>query len=308
MAHIPVLLNEVMEILKPQKGEFFIDGTFGAGGHSEKILEAIGEKGKLLAFDWDPKAAERNRSIFEKQNFMFRNVNYADTKKILQENDLPKADGLLLDLGFSSDQLEDSGKGFSFRKDEPLDMRYQSQEVRPPENCQYLGGRTSKILTAYEVVNSYPEEKLVEIIKDLGEERFPGRIARVIVESRQKESIKTSLQLAQIIRSALPRNYEKGRIDPATRTFQALRIYVNGELENIKKVLGDLESIVKSGGRVAVISFHSLEDRIVKNIFRDLKKSGKAELLNKKIISASRDEVLNNPRSRSAKLRGIKII
>lgn len=288
--HIPVLLNEVMEILKPQKGEFFIDGTFGAGGHSEKILEAIGEKGKLLAFDWDPKAAERNRSIFEKQNFMFCNVNYADTKKVLQENDLPKADGLLLDLGFSSDQLEDSGKGFSFRKDEPLVMSY---------------GKTG--LTAYDVVNTYSEEKLVEIIKDLGEERFPGRIARVIVESRQKEPIKTSLQLAKIIRSALPRNYEQGRIDPATRTFQALRIYVNGELENIKKVLGDLEEIVKSGGRVAVISFHSLEDRIVKNIFRDLKKAGKVELINKKVIMASRDEVLSNPRSRSAKLRGLVI-
>lgn len=277
-----------MEILKPQKGEFFIDGTFGAGGHSEKILEAVGEKGMLLAFDWDEKAAERNKSIFEKKNFMFRNVNYVDIKKILKENDLPKADGLLLDLGFSSDQLEDSGRGFSFKKDEPLVMSYGK------------GG-----LTAYEVVNTYSEEKLLEIIKELGEERFPGRIARVIVESRQKEPIKTSLQLAQIIRSALPRNYEHGRIDPATRTFQALRIYVNGELENVKNVLSDLEEIIKSGGRVAVISFHSLEDRIVKNIFRDLKKSGKVELINKKIISASRDEILNNPRSRSAKLRGI---
>jgi len=290
MAHIPVLLNEVMEILKPQKGEFFIDGTFGAGGHSEKILEAIGEGGKLLAFDWDEKAAERNRFIFEKKNFMFANVNYANAKDFLQERDLPKADGFLLDLGFSSDQLEDSGRGFSFKKDEPLMMSYGK------------GG-----LTAYEVVNTYPEEKLSGIIKDLGEERFPGRIARVIVENSQKEPIKTSLQLARIVRSALPRNYEKGRIDPATRTFQALRIYVNGELENIKKVLCDLEGIVKSGGRVAVISFHSLEDRIVKNIFRDMKKSGKAELLNKKIISASRDEILSNPRSRSAKLRGIII-
>ena len=285
-----------MEILKPQKGEFFIDGTFGAGGHSEKILEAIGEKGKLLAFDWDPSAELRvkEKPAFAKamagegKNFTFANVNYANTKEFLAENDLLKVDGLLLDLGFSSDQLEDSGKGFSFKKDEPLVMSYGE------------GG-----LTAYEVVNTYSEEKLSEIIKELGEERFPGRIARVIVESRQKEPIKTSLQLARIIRSALPRNYEKGRIDPATRTFQALRMYVNGELKNIKKVLGDLESIVKSGGRVAVISFHSLEDRIVKNIFRDLKKSGKAELLNKKIISASRDEILINPRSRSAKLRGV---
>lgn len=299
MAHIPVLLNEVMEILKPQKGEFFIDGTFGAGGHSEKILEAIGEKGKLLAFDWDSSAELRAREkpafakamAGEGKSFMFRNVNYADTKKILKEDGLPKADGLLLDLGFSSDQLEDSGKGFSFKKDEPLVMSY---------------GKSG--LTAYDVVNTYPEEKLLEIIKELGEERFPGRIARIIVESRQKEPIKTSLQLARIIRSALPRNYEQGRIDPATRTFQALRIYVNGELENIKKVLGGLEEIVKSGGRVAIISFHSLEDRIVKNMFRDLKKAGKVELLNKKVIMASRDEILINPRSRSAKLRGIVML
>lgn len=297
--HIPVLLNEVMEILKPQKGEFFIDGTFGAGGHSEKIMEAIGENGRLLAFDWDPSAEFRakEKPAFAKamagegKNFMFANVNYANTKEFLREKNLPKADGLLLDLGFSSDQLEESGKGFSFKNDEPLIMSYGQ------------GG-----LTAYEVVNSYPEEKLLEIIRDLGEERFSGRIARVIIENRQKAPIKTSLQLASIIRSAVPRNYEKGRIDPATRTFQALRIFVNGELENIKKVLGDLEEIVKIGGRVAVISFHSLEDRIVKNIFRDLKKSGKAELLNKKIISASRDEVLRNPRSRSAKLRGIVMV
>lgn len=288
MAHIPVLLNEVMEILKPQKGEFLIDGTFGAGGHSEKILEAVGETGKLLAFDWDEKAGARNKFILEKKNFIFANVNYANAKEFLREKKIPKADGLLLDLGFSSDQLEDSGRGFSFKKDEPLVMSYGNNE-----------------LTAYEVVNSYPEEKLAEIIKNLGEERFSGRIARVIVENRKKDSIKTSLQLAQIIKSAVPRSYEKGRIDPATRTFQALRIYVNGELDNIKKILNDLPEIVKSGGRVAVISFHSLEDRLVKNIFRDMKKAGIADLINKKIISASRDEILNNPRSRSAKLRGI---
>jgi len=288
MIHIPVLLNEVMEILKPQKGEFFIDGTFGAGGHSEKILEAVGETGKLLAFDWDEKAGERNKFILEKKNFVFANVNYANVKEFLREKELPKANGLLLDLGFSSDQLESSGRGFSFKKDEPLIMSYADNN-----------------LTAYEVVNSYPEEKLAEIIKSLGEERFSGRIARVIVENRKQNPIKTSLQLAQIIKGIVPKGYEQGRIDPATRTFQALRIYVNGELENIKKILNDLPDIVEKGGRVAVISFHSLEDRLVKNIFRDMKKAGRAELINKKIISASRDEILQNPRSRSAKLRGI---
>jgi 16S rRNA (cytosine1402-N4)-methyltransferase len=293
MAHIPVLLNEVMEILKPQKGEFFIDGTFGAGGHSEKILEAIGENGKVLAIDWDEKAKDRNAELLEKKNIIFVEGNYAKLKEILQERNLPKVDGLLLDLGFSSDQLKGSEKGFSFSAsagEEPLIMSYGNSE-----------------LTAYEVVNSYPKEALQEIIKNLGEERFASRIAEAIIESRRRNQIKTNLQLAEIIRRAVPKNYEHGRIDPATRTFQALRIYVNGELENLKTILGDLESIVKIGGRVAVISFHSLEDRIVKNIFRDLKNNKKVELLNKKPITASREEIFKNPRSRSAKLRGIII-
>jgi 16S rRNA (cytosine1402-N4)-methyltransferase len=160
-------------------------------------------------------------------------------------------------------------------------------------------------LTAGDVVNTYPEEKLAEIIRNFGEERFSGRIARNIAESRKKTPIKTSFQLAEIIRKAVPGGYERGRIDPATRTFQALRIYVNGELENLKGILDDLELILKKGGRAAIISFHSLEDRIVKNYFRDLKNTGRAELLNKKIIIASRGESSANPRSRSAKLRGI---
>jgi 16S rRNA (cytosine1402-N4)-methyltransferase len=288
MSHIPVLLNEAMEILKPRKGEFFIDATFGRGGHSEKILEAIGKTGALLAIDWDEKAKERNSKLLENKNVIFVNSNYAKVKDILKEKNLPKADGLLLDLGFSSDQLEESGKGFSFKKDEPLIMSYGEDG-----------------LTAGEVINSYPQEKLEEIIRNLGEERFAGRIARNIVESRNAIPIETSFQLAEIIRKAVPGGYERGRIDPATRTFQALRIYVNGELENLKTVLGDLGVILKSGGRAAIISFHSLEDRIVKNYFRDLKKSDKAELLNKKIITASREEATANPRSRSAKLRGI---
>lgn len=304
--HIPVLLNEVMEILKPQKDEFFIDGTFGAGGHSEKILETIGEAGKILAIDWDPstklraseKAGERNENLLKRKNVVFVNANYAKLKEILREKNLPKADGLLLDLGFSSDQLNspagESGKGFSFNpsaREEPLIMSYGN------------GG-----LTAYEVVNSYPKEALQEIIKNLGEERFAGRIAEAIADSRKKTSIKTNVQLAEIIRRAVPKKYEHGRIDPATRTFQALRIYVNEELENLKTILGDLASVLKKGGRVAVISFHSLEDRIVKNVFRDLKNNKKAELLNKKPITALREEIFKNPRSRSAKLRGIRLI
>ncbi|MCG2719728.1 MAG: 16S rRNA (cytosine(1402)-N(4))-methyltransferase RsmH, partial [Nanoarchaeota archaeon] len=262
MAHIPVLLNEVIELLNPKNGEFFIDGTFGAGGHSKKILEMIGEKGLLLAFDWDPstelrankKVEERNESFLTKKNVIFVNDNFTRIKDVLQEKKLPKADGLLLDLGFSSDQLSDSGKGFSFKKDEPLIMSYS-------ENG----------LTAYEVINSYSEEDIEGIIKDLGEERFSKRITKAIINNRKKEPIKTSFQLAKIIRNAVPGNYERRRIDPATRTFQALRIFINSELENLKAILDDLELILKKEGRVVIISFHSIEDRIVKNYLRNLK-------------------------------------
>jgi 16S rRNA (cytosine1402-N4)-methyltransferase len=289
--HIPVLLNEVIELLNPKNGEFFIDGTFGAGGHSRKILEIIGNKGSLLAFDWDKKAKERNESFLTEKNVVFVNDNFIRIKDVLREKNLSKADGLLLDLGFSSDQLSDSGKGFSFKKDEPLIMSY-------GENG----------LTAYDVVNSYSEEDIEGIIKDLGEERFSKRIAKAITNDRKKEPIKTSFQLAKIIRNAVPRNYERRRIDPATRTFQALRIFVNSELENLKTVLGDLESILKKEGRIVVISFHSLEDRIVKNYLRNFKNEKKVELLTKKPIIASWQEVSNNPRSRSAKLRGAILI
>ncbi|MBI4993946.1 16S rRNA (cytosine(1402)-N(4))-methyltransferase RsmH [Candidatus Wolfebacteria bacterium] len=300
MTHIPVLLKESIEILNPRDGEFFIDGTIGSGGHSAAILEKIGPSGKLLGIDWDKNAIERLRigKFKNCKNIILVNANYADLPEILEKNNLPQADGLIVDLGFSSTQIESSGKGFSFLKNEPLDMRYGNED-----------------LTAAEVINSFSEKDLADLIFKYGEERFSRQIAKKIVDERKKERILTTFQLVEIIKKALPagrqgvpKNYEKGRINPATRTFQALRIYVNRELENVQTLLENLEKILKPQGRAAIISFHSLEDRLVKNYFRDLAKNEKAEILTKKPITASDEEIKENPRSRSAKMRAIRAI
>lgn len=266
--HTPVLLNEVITTLDPKPGEFFIDGTFGSGGHSKAIQEKIGTSGRLLAIDWD-KTGE----------------NFADLPEILKKRELPKADGLMIDLGFSSEQLS-SGRGFSFERNEPLLMTYDfsAKPVR-------------------EILKELSEEELAKIIKDLSDERFAKRIAQRIEEYLKRKPIETSKELAEIIKSAVPKNYERGRIHPATRTFMALRIYANKELENLEKLLKNMELILKPGGRAAIISFHSLEDRLVKNYFRDLSKVGRLKILTKKPITASREEILMNPRARSAKLR-----
>ncbi len=324
-AHIPVLLNEVIEILDPQPGEFFIDGTIGSGGHSSEILKKIGPTGKLLGIDWDKDAIENFELNLKPKTYKLKAIkmvhgNYADLPEILsaqggsasggKKQNLPKANGLILDLGFSSEQLESgkpayanlrfangfgkarasAGKGFSFQKDEILDMRYNSE---------------SGNLTAAEVLNQFSEKELADIFYKYGEERLSRRIAKKIIEERKKERILTTFDLVGIIKKAVPRSYERGRLHPATRVFQALRIYVNRELENLEAVLKNLEKIVKNRGRVAIISFHSLEDRMVKNYFRQMEKEGRGKILTKKPIRPTNSEVINNHRSRSAKLRAI---
>lgn len=293
MTHIPVLLNETINVLNPEPGEFFIDGTFGSGGHSSEILKRVLPDGKLLGVDWDERNIELGKSIIKGQltRVIFEQGNYADLPEILKKYNLSKANGLLLDLGFSSEQIENLGKGFSFLKDEPLIMRYDNKNE----------------MTAAEVVNSFSEKDLSDIFYKYGEERFSRSIAKKIVGERKKEKILTTSRLVEIIKQAVPKSYEKGRIHPATRTFQALRIFVNAELENLEKLLKNLGKIIKTGGRVAIISFHSLEDRIVKNYFREMDKNGTGNLLTKKPIIASEKEIALNPRSRSAKLRAIRI-
>ena len=316
--HTPVLLKEVVEILNPQPGEFFVDGTLGGGGHAVEIIKKISPNGKLLGVDWDKDAIERLKIVFARgkspeglklkdyKNVILINNNYANLPEILKkirkaDPSIPlRASGLILDLGFSSEQLEKSGRGFSFLKNEPLDMRY-SQEMSNEKG-------EMRNLTAVEIVNSFNEKDLADIFYKYGEERFSRRIAKKIIEERRKKRILTTLDLVEVIKKAAPRSYEKGRIHPATRVFQALRIYVNDELGNLEKLLKNIDKIIKNKGRIAIISFHSLEDRLVKNYFREMAKKGMAEILTKKPITATLEEIRKNPRSRSAKMRAIKLI
>jgi 16S rRNA (cytosine1402-N4)-methyltransferase len=286
MPHIPVLLKEVIEILKPQPGEFFIDGTVGGGGHAAEIIKRIGSKGKFLGIDWDENNSNELISV---------HGNFADLPEILKnlpagrQGKLGKADGLFLDLGFSSEQLE-SGKGFSFSgPEEPLLMIY-DQEMIPVKDW----------------LKKLTEKELTEIIRNFGDERYAGRISRAIKQNRFP--VETNKQLAEVVSQAVPGNYERGRIHPATRTFLALRIFANQELLNLKKVLNSLNQILKVGGRIAIISFNSSEDRIVKIFFREQKKEGKMEILTKKPISPAFEEIKQNPRARSAKLRAAILI
>ncbi|MCL4399670.1 16S rRNA (cytosine(1402)-N(4))-methyltransferase RsmH [Patescibacteria group bacterium] len=293
--HVPVLLKETVGILDPKKGEFFIDGTLGAGGHSEEILKRISPGGTLLGIDLDPEMLEKTKRRFEGLDLgsmkIFTEGNYADIPKVIQRHRLPKADGLILDLGFSSWHIESSGRGFSFALDEPLDMRY-SPKIND--------------LNAYSVVNGENEYELAKIIYEYGEERNSRRISKAIVTARRNKKIRTSRELSEIINSAF--GGRQGKINNATKTFQAIRIYVNGELENLKTVLEETPEILKKGGRLGIITFHSLEDKIVKEKFKSLEKKGQAEILNKKVIKPEREEIIRNPKSRSAKLRAIKII
>ncbi|MDP3052400.1 MAG: 16S rRNA (cytosine(1402)-N(4))-methyltransferase RsmH [bacterium] len=288
--HIPVLLKETITVLDPKPGEFFIDGTVGNGGHSVAILEKIEPKGTLLGTDLDETTLQKvKEKITVNSKSILVQSNYADLPEILKREDLPKADGLLLDLGFSSEQLT-TGRGFSFSgPEEPLLMTYDPYAV-PVKN----------------LLKRLNEPELAEIIKNLGEEHCAKRIAHAIKQNRFP--IETNKQLAEAVAGVLPKNYERGRIHPATRTFLALRVYANQELANLEKLLNSLNEILKIGGRVAIISFNSLEDRIVKNYFREKAKEGKMEILTKKPITPSLEEIKQNSRSRSAKLRAAKLL
>lgn len=314
MRHTPVLLEETLELLDPHPGEFFIDGTLGDGGHAKEIIKRISPGGTFLGVDWDSEAAKKMESEIknpafagasagrqELRDIIIVNDNYANLPEILRSRRLPKADGLLLDLGLSSTQLEVSGRGFSFMRDEPLDMRYHKElRIR-----NYELGRNACIKTAREVVNSESENKLAEIFWKYGEEGASRKIARAVVRARAQKPITTTQELCAVIRSVKPRH---GRIHPATKVFMALRIFVNSELENLETAIQNIPRVLKMGGRAAVISFHSLEDRAVKTGFRRLFKTGVAKSLTKKVVKPARAEVSANPRSRSAKLRATTLV
>lgn len=272
-----------------------IDGTVDGGGHAAALIKKIMPAGSFLGVDWDPRmvAARKTKANYGTRE-RYLHGNYADLPAILAEEKLGKADGLLLDLGFSSEQLAHSGRGFSFAETssaEPLLMTYDDAQ-----------------LPVSALLRECSEQELAGVIYRFGGERFSRRIAKAIKERERKKPIATNGELVEVVHDALPAGYERGRIDPATRTFQALRIWANDELENLESILEYLPDVLKKGGRIAVISFHSLEDRIVKQSFQKLAKEKKLEILTKKPIAASREEIQKNPRSRSAKLRGALIL
>jgi 16S rRNA (cytosine1402-N4)-methyltransferase len=283
--HKTVLLQESIEGLNLHDGSIVVDATFGGGGHSLEICKKY--KGvKIYALDQDRGAWDRAKSKFADLDC---DVNFINTNFRNLDTDLV-VDGVLFDLGLSSDQLDNSLRGFSFMRDEPLLMTMKENPKRED-------------LTAMDVVNTWGEDTLANIIYGYGEERFSRKIAKAIVDARQKQEIKTTFHLVEIIRNAIPAKYRNGKIHFATKTFQALRIAVNDELGALSEGLDKGFKILKKGGRMAVISFHSLEDRVVKKFYKEKEKAGEVKLINKKVILPSDEEIKNNKRSRSAKLR-----
>ena len=281
--HIPVLVDEILTALDPQAGDLFVDGTLGGGGHSRRVLERIGKSGSVIGFDRDPTAVSETSERIADSRLTTVVANYADMPEELAELGISQVDSMLLDLGLSSDQLADRDRGFSYQSDGTLDLRFNPLVGEP----------------ACRLVNRLSERHLADLIYQFGEERLSRRIARKIVAVRHGNKIETSQQLAKIVRSCVPRS-KNHSIDPATRTFQALRIAVNDELKWLSIAMERLPQLLAPGGRIAVISFHSLEDRIVKRAFAD---TPNLTVLTRKPVQASPAELAKNPRSRSAKLR-----
>ncbi len=297
MTHTSVLLHECIESLSLKEGMTVVDGTFGAGGHSRRIAEVIGSKGQLVAFDADKSvfSDEKQNMLLSLTRFISVAENFRNIDEVLTRFNILTIDAALFDLGLSSTQLEVSGRGFSFQRDEPLTMTF----VEKPEQGQ---------TTAEEIVNHWSEESIATILKGFGEERFAGRIARGIVETRMKSPITRTSELVEIIRLYIPARFRNGKTHFATQTFQALRMAVNDELGVITAGVEGALKHITTGGRIAVISFHSVEDRVVKQLFRRLADEGTVLPITKKPIVPSESEIKANPRSRSAKLRVIQKI
>jgi 16S rRNA (cytosine1402-N4)-methyltransferase len=304
--HTPVLLNEVLKYLNPQPDQNYIDATLGGGGYSQAIFSRIQPQGKLLSIDLDIEAIENQKSKIKNQNWILHHGNFRDIDKIAAHHQFSNIQGIVADIGFSSFQLDQSGRGISFQKKEQLDMRFdQSQK----ENAEFI-------------LNTNTEKELKKIFKDFGEEKFSRQIARKITEHRtQNTEIKYTTDLYQIIQNALPKPVKHRAGDSARRIFQALRIAVNHELDNLDEFLPKAFNILTSSGRLAVVSFHSLEDRMVKEYFLGLAKgcvcppdfpqcicgrTPKAKILTKKPITASDQELKENIRAKPAKLRVIQ--
>ncbi len=281
--HVPVLPQEILSWLAPRPGMILVDGTLGGGGHTRLLAEKLGNEGYVLAMDRDPAALAAAEKNLAGLPVKIAQSNFCDLAGVLDELNVPAVDGVLLDLGLSSDQLADESRGFSFDACGELDLRFNPDEGEP----------------AWRLLARLEEREIADLIYQFGEERFSRRIARRIVEARAEAPLKSVQEIAALVRRCVPRS-PKERIDPATRTFQALRIAVNRELESLELALARIPDRLKPGGRLAIISFHSLDDRLVKEAFRnDLR----LEPLTKKPIIASDEETARNPRARSAKLR-----
>ncbi|MCA9353070.1 16S rRNA (cytosine(1402)-N(4))-methyltransferase RsmH [Patescibacteria group bacterium] len=290
--HIPVLMNEVIESLDIQSNDIIIDGTINGGGHAQAIAERLGNDGMLIGIDQDRNglthSKERLRNVKPKIELVHGNTRNLDG--MLDAIGIQTYDKLFLDLGWSSNQFEDPLRGFSFKHDGPLTMTLSDDPNQVP-------------FTAYDVVNEWSEESLVDILIGYGEERFARRIARAIIDARTAGSITGTLKLAEIIQNAIPKRFQNGPIHPATQSFQAIRIAVNDEIGALKEILEKGWERLNPNGRMVIISFHSIEDRIVKHYFRTKKMAGEAEILTKKPITPTDEEMEHNRRSRSAKLR-----
>lgn len=309
--HTPVMLKEVLEFLSPGPGQNFIDCTLGGGGYTFAIAEKIAPAGKIISIDLDNKAianAEKTIKQNKYQNIILVNENFKNLSNIVKNHwpgqQAPEFDGIVFDLGLSSDQLKDRNRGFSFQLDAPLDMAFGQLENEH---------RATK-----HIINYWKQENLEALLYKFGEERYAKRIAASIVRARQEEEIKTTGRLVEIIASAVPAVYKRGKIHFATRTFQALRIAANRELENLRTVLPQAVDLLKTGGRLAVVSYHSLEDRIVKKYIKEERRAcicppsapvcvcghvPRLKIITPKIIKPGEEEVIRNPRARSAKLR-----
>ena len=282
--HVPVMLEEVLSALDPMPGQDFVDGTLGGGGHTAALAARVAPGGQVLAMDRDPAAIAAAEPILAGLPIRLAQANFCDLPEVLPHVGMGHVNGILLDLGLSSDQLADTNRGFSFHADGPLDLRFDPTEGEP----------------AWRLLMRLRDSTLADLLFELGEERYSRRIARAIVARREKQPVRTAADLAELVRRCYPRGARRERIDPATRTFQALRIAVNCELKSLDIALRRLPDCLRAGGRLAIISFHSLEDRRVKEAFRDDKR---LEALTRKPITPTDDEVQRNPRARSAKMR-----
>lgn len=300
--HEPVLLQSVLELLQPQSGQNFIDGTLGGGGYSKAILELIKPQGKLLAIDFDQEAIDN----FTHPNAIVVRGNFAHLQNIVRNREFHDIQGIVIDIGLSSNQLDNSGRGLTFQKDEPLDMRFDLSSPEP--DARFM-------------LNEYSEQQLKTIFREFGEEPLAGKLAKAITRLRGEERFYKTGQLVALIQDVLPKPQKHRWADTARRVFQALRIAVNHELENLESFLPQALDLLNPGGRLAVVSFHSLEDRIVKQFFVASSrgcvcpvdfpqcvcgKNAQAKILTKKPIVASSEELERNPRSKSAKLRAIQ--